>query len=112
MVRATNRSLAKPAGHHAKLDRVRCDPAAWRNNFYMVDVMTNQELEYQRKLKKWAATPIGAAFYKFKYTLSRAWIVDTEAGCLDKYSDKKLDDVWDAAKKAEDDFLALLGMEK
>jgi hypothetical protein len=54
------------------------------------------------------ATPIGAAFTKFKNAFSRAWIMDTESGYRENVNEKRLRETWEAANAAEQELRALL----
>lgn len=47
--------------------------------------MTKEEIiAFQRTEKELSATPVGAAFFKFKNALSRAWQLDTEDSLTDR----------------------------
>ena len=70
--------------------------------------MTTEEIiAYQAKEKAFGATPIGAAFFKFKNALQHACNADARLEYLDQ-GEKAARIAWTKAEEAEREFRALL----
>lgn len=71
--------------------------------------MTREELiEYQRKEKEFGATPMGAAFFKFKNALAAAWREDAAIEYQESRSEKRAKELWLRADAAESEFRELI----
>jgi hypothetical protein len=70
--------------------------------------MTQDIVEYRRKEKEFAATPIGAAFLKFRAAFQSACVADAKLEYLDK-GDKAAREAWARADQAEKELRLLIG---
>jgi len=81
-----------------------CEQCGGRGYFVFGEphmAMTVAEAEaWRAKEDAFRATPIGAAFHRFKNAHARAWIMDTEDSCLD-WNRKATKEAHDAAAAAE-----------
>jgi hypothetical protein len=67
--------------------------------------MTNQEIiEYQKEMKRWSETKVGAAFLKFENLLGKAWVTDQR----ETASDKAMRDAWAKSYAARQEVIAAI----
>ena len=71
----------------------------------MTDPVTNEQIAaYWAEMRRWAATPAGAAFITFEHAHHDAIMAD----CNDRISDRRLREKWDVSDNARKKLIAAI----